>query len=51
MSTLVKLIESPGIDNHQERRIWNATARVIQKCFKGVIDCQERGWTLIPFWL
>ena len=35
----------------RERRIWNATARVIQKCFKGVIDCQERGWTLIPFWL
>ncbi len=51
MSTLVKLTEAPGIDNHQERRIWNATARVIQNCFKGVIDCQERGWTLIPFWL
>src|SRR5205809_7322809 len=34
-----------------ERRIWDATGRVIHACFNGVIDCQERGWTLIPFWL
>ena len=51
MSTLLKLTEAPGIDNHQEHRIWNTIAKVIQNCFKGVIDCQERGWTLIPFWL
>ena len=51
MSALVKLTEAPGIDNHQERHIWKATVKVIQNCFKGVIDCQERGWTLIPFWL
>src|SRR5437762_4621134 len=51
MVTLVKLTEAPGIHDHQERRVWQATARVVEQCFKGILDCQERGWTLIPFWL
>ena len=40
-----------SIDDHRERQVWDATARVIQHCFHGVVNCQERGWTLIPFWL
>ena len=51
MSELVKLLNAPGIQDHHERRIWDATGRVIHACFNGVVDCQERGWTLIPFWL
>src|SRR5438045_8022666 len=51
MGTLVKLTDAPSIDNHQERRVWQATGRVVEQCFKGILDCQERGWTLIPFWL
>ena len=51
MGTLVKLTDAPSIDNHQERRVWQATWRVVEQCFKGILDCQERGWTLIPFWL
>src|SRR5437667_10324372 len=51
MSVLVKLTEGPGRHDHQERRVWEATARVVRACFNGIIDCQERGWTLIPFWL
>ena len=45
MSELVKLLNAPGIQNHHERRIWDATGRVIHACFNGVVDCQERGWT------
>src|SRR5437667_6711631 len=51
MSILVKLTEGPGRHDHQERRVWDATARVVRACFNGIVDCQERGWTLIPFWL
>jgi hypothetical protein len=51
MAKLVQLIEAPGMQNHHERRIWDATARVIKCCFTGILNCQERGWTLIPFWL
>ena len=51
MSILVKLTEGPRRHDHQERRVWDATARVIRACFNGVMNCQERGWTLIPFWL
>ena len=51
MSVLVKLTEGPGRHDHQERRVWEATARVVRACFNSIIDCQERGWTLIPFWL
>ena len=51
MSELVKLSNAPGMQDHHERRIWDATGRVIHACFNGVVDCQERGWTLIPFWL
>ena len=51
MTILGKLMEASGIHNHQERRIWDSTARIVQACFKGILDCQERGWTLIPFWL
>src|SRR5216117_716035 len=51
MATLVKLTNAPGIHDHQERSVWQATAGLIERCFKGILDCQERGWTLIPFWL
>jgi len=51
MSALVKLTEGPGRHDHQEQRVWDATERVVRACFNGVVDCQERGWTLIPFWL
>ena len=51
MSELVKLSNAPGMQDHHERRIWDATGRVIHACFKGVLDCQKRGWALIPFWL
>jgi len=51
MSMLGQLTNAPSIDDHRERQVWDATARVIQHCFHGVVNCQERGWTLIPFWL
>ena len=51
MATLVKLTNAPGIHDHQERSVWQAIAVVVERCFKGILDCQERGWTLIPFWL
>jgi len=51
MSELVKLSNAPGMQDHHERRIWDATGRVIRACFNGVVDCQKRGWALIPFWL
>src|SRR5438477_66458 len=50
MSELVKLSNAPGMQDHHERRIWDATGRVIHACFKGVLDCQKRGWALIPVW-
>ena len=51
MSVLVKLTEGLGRHDHQERRVWDATARVVRAYFNGIVDCQERRWTLIPFWL
>ena len=41
MSVLVKLTEGPGRHDHQEQRVWEATARVVRAYFNGVIDCQE----------
>src|SRR5437762_9430687 len=51
MSILGQLTNAPRIDDHRECQVWYATARVIQHCFHGILNCQERGWTLIPFWL
>src|SRR5438552_12027001 len=51
MSELVKLSNAPGMQDHHEKRIWDATGRLIRTCFNGVVDCQERGWALTPFWL
>src|SRR5439155_18663516 len=51
MSELVKLSNAPGMQDHQERRVRDATGRLIHACFNGVVDCQEWGWALIPFWL
>ena len=51
MEKLLKLAEPPeqGADN--ERALWDSTSRVIINCFRGFLDCLERRWSLIPFWL
>ena len=51
MSLLVKLTNVLGRQDHQERKVWNAIVRVVRACLNGIVDCRERGWTLIPFWL
>ena len=43
MSKLVKLSNAPGMQDDHERRIWDATGRVIRACFNGVVDCQNGG--------
>jgi hypothetical protein len=49
MEELNKLTEKPTGGILME--VWQSAGRTIQKCFDGVLDCHNRGWTLIPFWL
>ena len=51
MEDLVKLTEAPGMRANAERTLWDSTARVVNKCIQGFLDCCERGWMLLPFWL
>ena len=51
MEELVKLTESPEVRDNDERSLWDSTSRVINQCWKGFLNCGERGWSLIPFWL
>jgi len=51
MKELNKLSEAPGARDYNERRLWDSTTRVLNGCFRGFLDCQKRGWSLIPFWL
>ena len=51
MKQLNKLAEAPGQRDYDERKLWDSIARVLSGYFKGFLDCQKRGWSLIPFWL
>jgi hypothetical protein len=51
MKELVKLTKSPNYQDYQERKLWDSISRVLHDCFKGFLDCIQRGWSLIPFWL
>ena len=51
MQELVDLARKPENGEPGLSLIWNAVKRVVQKCFDGVNDCWNRGWSLILFWL
>ena len=51
MEKLLKLAEPPEQGALDERALWDSTSRVIMNCFKGFLNCLERRWSLIPFWL
>ena len=39
---LVLLSNTLGMQDHDERRIWDVTGRVIHACFNGGVDCGGR---------
>jgi len=51
MKELNKLVDPPGQRDYDECKLWDSVTRVLNGCFNGFLDCQKRGWSLIPFWL
>jgi hypothetical protein len=51
MVKLNELTAKPTMKEHDLFTVWTSVRRLIKTCFEGVLDCENRGWTLIPFWL
>ena len=50
MKELVELTEIPK-DDDELRYICDSVERVLRGCFLGVLDYNDRGWSLLGFWL
>jgi hypothetical protein len=51
MAKLNELAAKPTMKEHDLFMVWESVRRLIKTCFEGILDCENRGWTLIPFWL
>jgi hypothetical protein len=51
MNALHQLFHSPDPRDGDMQQIWPSVDRVLRACFEGVLDCHERGWELVLFWM
>ena len=51
MEVLVNLARLPKKAEVQLKVVCDSIARVIKDCTLGMMDCEDRNWNLISFWL
>jgi hypothetical protein len=51
MEKLFALTKKPVREEGHLYDLWGRVDSVLRRCFKSVLDLDERGWDLIPFWL
>jgi hypothetical protein len=45
------LTDPPQATTAEEKLIWDAVGKTLERCWEGYHNCLEREWDLIPFWL
>lgn len=51
MEALFALTKKPIREEVHLYELWDRVDGVLRRCYKSVLDLDERGWDLIPFWL
>ena len=51
MENLFALTKKPIREEVHLYELWHRVDGVLRRCYKSVLDLDERGWELIPFWL